>query len=243
MMESMVVPFGVFFLSKWFYTKRVPVMPLGVVASVFLFLSPVKGEMRDSIVQGRFSGVEQTSSERGTEWLSRAVKFWDGAVRGDRSFIETTSTASSRTDLIHTFAYIYLLTPTVGPYQYGETYKYLAITLIPRLFWPEKPQANAANSYFAVVYEVSNEEGIKSSNFGVTLMGEGYINFGVFGVALIMIFFGLFTSVLEEVFAGKHSGPGGRAIFLATSIYFLNGLGNSAELAFGGVVQVSLASC
>jgi hypothetical protein len=139
--------------------------------------------------------------------------------------------------MIHNFAHIYSMTPSVLPYQYGATYSYLAITWIPRVIWPEKPQANAANNYYAVAYEISTEEGIKHSSFGVSLIAEGYMNFGVAGVFLIMIVLGGVLATLQHVFAGPSSGPGGQAIFLSTFVYFLNGIGTSAELMFGGLIQ------
>ena len=57
-----------------------------------------------------------------------------------------------------------------------------------------------------------------------------------------MVFLGMVTALLEDVFAGQESGPGGQAIFLATFVYFLNGIGTSGELLFGGIVQNMVAS-
>ena len=210
---------------------------------VFLFLAPVKKNIRTNQVDTGITPQEVSATDRAGDWITRSLSYWGEAISGQRSLAESTSEAASRTDLIHTFAYIYSLTPAVVPYQYGSTYEYLAIAWIPRVVWPEKPQANAANNFFAVAYEVSTEEGVKTSSFGATLMGEGFMNFGVSGVVMIMVALGLVTSLLEDVFAGEDSGPGGRAIFLAIFVYFLNGIGSSAELVFGGLLQNLVANC
>jgi len=243
MMEQMMTPLAVLFMSKWFYTRRVPVSMLLVIGAFFLFLAPVKKDIRTTIVQDREIAAETSTTDRASDWISQAFTYWADSFSGRRDLVESTADAASRTDLIHTFAHIHALTPSVVPYQYGETYNYLMIAWIPRVIWPQKPQANAANNFFAVAYDVSTEEGVKTSSFGATLMGEGYINFGIAGVVGIMCFLGLVTSLLEDLFAGKESGAGGQAIFVATFVFFLNGIGSSAELLFGGLVQNLIASC
>jgi hypothetical protein len=243
MMESMMTPLAVLFISKWFHSRRLPSSMLIIIGVLFLFLSPVKKDIRTAIVEDRLAAEKTSTSDRATDWVNQAISYWGESFSGRRDLAESTSDASSRTDLIHTFAHIYSLTPSVVPFQYGDTYSYLAITWIPRVIWPEKPMANAANNFYAVAYGISTEEGVKSSTFGVTLMGEGYLNFGVAGVVILMAFLGLVTSLLEDVFAGAQSGAGGQAIFLATFVYFLNGIGTSAEMLFGALVQNLVAAC
>lgn len=243
MMEAMMTPLAVLFISKWFHTRRIPVSMLITIGVLFLFLSPVKKNIRTAALETGTVAAEINTRDRATDWVNQSISYWSESFSGRRDLAESTSDASSRTDLIHTFAQIYSLTPGVVPYQYGDTYSYLAITWIPRVIWPEKPIANAANNFFAVAYNISTEESIKTSSFGATLMGEGYMNFGVAGVVIIMAFLGLVTSLLEDVFAGAQSGAGGQAIFLATFVYFLNGIGSSAEMLFGALIQNLVASC
>jgi hypothetical protein len=238
MMETMMAPLAVLFMSKWFYTRRLPLSMLVLISALFLFLSPVKKDIRMSnVLAGNLTAAEVSTTDRATDWISQSLSYWSEAFSGRRDFAETSSDAASRTDLIHSFAHIHSLTPSVVPYQYGDTYSYLAIAWIPRMIWPEKPTAKGANDFFAIAYNVSTEEGVKTSTFGITLMGEGYINFGIGGVILVMAFLGLVTSLLEDIFAGSESGPGGRAIFLAAFVYFLNGIGSSAEQMFGSILQ------
>lgn len=242
MLESMMIPLSIFFIAKWYYTRRLPIVTLVLVAMLFLFLSPVKRDIRVSIVKSGDAALEVSTVDRAADWVYQALSYWGEVVKGQRDLVESTSDASSRTDLIHTFAHIYSLTPTRVPYQYGGTYSHLGVAWIPRAVWPEKPQANAANNFYAIAYEVSSEEGVKTSSFGATLLGEGYMNFGPAGAVFVMILLGAVLAGFERSFALKASGTGGQAIFLATFVYFLNGIGSSAELMFGGLIQ-NLIAC
>ena len=129
------------------------------------------------------------------------------------------------------------MTPSVIPYQNGETYSYFLVAFIPRVLWPNKPTTGTANAFYAVTYGITTEEGAKTTTFGVSLLGEAFINFGWYGVVLIMLLQGLIISVLEHIFGGARSGPGGQAVFIAFFVFFLNGIGSSAEILFGNILQ------
>ena len=67
------------------------------------------------------------------------------------------------------------------------------------------------HSGYAVTYGVANEETIKTTTFGVSLIGESYINFGIFGVVILMMAQGVLIAILQHVFGSTESGPGGQA--------------------------------
>jgi hypothetical protein len=52
-----------------------------------------------------------------------------------------------------------------------------------------------------------------------------------------MVFMGLALAGFERVFGSNKAGVGGQAIFLTTFVYFLNGIGSSTEIMFGGILQ------
>ncbi len=237
MMELMMVPLAVLLMARWAYTRKLPVGSLALIALAFLFFSPVKMNIRSTVRDDSQGPTVEQVQNRASDWINESSRFWQEVFEGKRSLVESTADASSRTDLIHSFAHIYSFTPSIVPYQYGATYSYLTVAWIPRAIWPEKPIANYANNFYAVEYGISTEEGVKTSSFGATLMGEGFINFGVVGVAVVMIVLGLAISLMERVFGSEKSGVGGQAVFLAVFVYFLNGIGTSAELLFGGLVQ------
>jgi hypothetical protein len=53
---------------------------------------------------------------------------------------------------------------------------------------------------------------------------------------------GTILLVMMRLFGAADAGPGGAAIMMSFFIYFLNGLGSSAEILFGNVLQSMLAS-
>lgn len=237
-LEDAVVPIGVFFVVKWLYTGRVPIAPIVVTAVLVIFLSPVKSDYRQRTWFGEEPDLaEQSSVTKGRLWIEQATEYWADTLAGNRNLSEATSSATGRADFIHQVAHIYSLTPEVVPYQYGKTYSFFLVSFVPRVLWPDKPTAGSANGFYAVTYGITSEEGAKTTSFGVSILGEAFINFGWAGVVLIMLLQGIFIGAMQHSFGGKVSGPGGQAVFLCFFVYFLNGIGSSAEIMFGGILQ------
>ena len=237
-LEDALIPIGVLFVIRWLYTRRISLAVSACVIVLILFLSPVKSEYRQRLRLDASSGAAEMSSlARASLWIKQAATYWAETFAGSRDLQEATAGAAGRADFIHQVAYIHSMTPGEIPYQYGRTYSYFAVALIPRALWPGKPQAGSANGFFAISYGLLTEEGAKTTTFGMSLLGEAFINFGWAGVIFVMFFQGLAISVLEGIFGSLKSGAGGQAVFIAFFVFFLNGMGSSAEILFGNIVQ------
>lgn len=237
-LEEALIPIGVLFVVRWLYTRRISLTVAACVIGLILFLSPVKGEYRQQLRLDDSSGAAEMSSlTRASLWIRQAGDYWVETFSGRRNLAEATSSATSRADFIHQVAYIYSMTPDEVPYQYGRTYSYFAVALIPRALWPGKPQAGSANTFFATTYGLLTEEGAKTTTFGMSLLGEAFINFGWAGVVFVMLIQGLAIAALERMFGSRKSGAGGQAVFIAFFVFFLNGIGSSAEILFGNILQ------
>ena len=237
MLEEALVPIVVLFIVRWLYTGKIPIGSIVATIALVVFLSPVKADYRKRVWYGDAAETEQSAVSKAFLWIEQATEYWKDTLAGSRDFTEATQSATGRADFIHQVAHIYSLTPSVIPYQYGSTYSYFAVALIPRVIWPDKPEAGSANGFFALTYGITDEEGAKRTTFGVSLLGEAYINFGWFGVVFVMLFQGLILSLLQHSFGESRSGPGGQAVFLAFFVFFLNGIGSSAEILFGNILQ------
>jgi hypothetical protein len=244
-LEQVVLPIIVLFITRWLYGRKISLLSIAAIVVIVLFLSPVKSSFRAEAWSDLTAQDSATESllDKPFLWVEQAANYWGSTLSGERDIAEATSSATSRADLIHQFAHIYSLTPEIIPYQYGGTYSFFFVAWIPRVIWPEKPQAGGANNFFAVNYGITTEEGAKRSTFGVSLLGEGYINFGTPGVIVVMFMQGVILILLQLVFGTAKSGAGGQAVFLAFFVFFLNGVGTSAEIFFGNIVQNLLCSC
>jgi len=243
MLEQLLIPVAALLMTRWVFTRRLPVVALVTLGLLVVFLSPVKKNIRTNLLEQSDYQTQGSQATGVANWVEEASDYWIETIKGERTLVESTTDAATRTDLVHELAYIYSLTPSVVPYQYGSTYSYLVVTLVPRLIWPEKPKANYANNFYAIEYGISTEEGVQASTFGITLLGEAYVNFGILGVLLIMALIGFVLGLLESIVAGSRAGVGGQALFIVFVVYLLNGIGSSAEIVFGGILQNMLCSC
>jgi hypothetical protein len=237
-LENALVPIGVLFFIKWLYTRRIAAVPILATIGMIIFLSPVKADYREKIWFGDAAETAELSfTDKAFFWVGQATEYWSDTLSGSHDLAEATASATGRVDFIHQVAHIHSMTPSVIPYQNGETYSYFLVAFIPRVLWPDKPVAGNANIFYAVTYGITTEEGSKTTTFGVSVLGEAFINFGWYGVVLIMLLQGLIISVLEHIFGGPRSGPGGAAVFVAFFVFFMNGIGSSVEILFGNILQ------
>lgn len=76
--------------------------------------------------------------------------------------------------------------PNRFPYADGELFLSLAGSIVPRVIWPDKPEAGGAANFERFI-------GIKLKGYSIGLspFGEAYGNFGRVGAIVFMLFFGL----------------------------------------------------
>ena len=239
-LEATFAPIGIMFLCNWIYFQKVNRLLLVALVLAFLFLNPVKGQVRERLWSSG-EGDSLSKVQKAQVWVEEATDFWADVIQKPSERGEALAELIKRTNLIDLLAHVYEQTPDYTPYLYGESYSFFVYSMIPRVIWPEKPEASA-NRLLAVKYGLTTSEGAEISTFGISLVGEGYANFGLFGVVLIMAVLGLTLLAMMRLLGSSASGPGGIAIFLSFFIYFLNGLGTSAEILFGNVFQSMIAS-
>ena len=235
LLEHTLMPLVLVLAVRWHVTRRMPWFAILVGFVLYMVLNPAKFEYRQQVW---FSGEEYGLSQRLEVWAF-AIEDELATARQRAAWEVNIRDSLARFDLVHRFAYVREMTPTYIPYYNGETYSYFLYAWIPRLLWPDKPSASESTDRLDLDY------GFKYESQPVTIaMGqlpEAYANLGVFGVGLVMALQGIIFAVLDAMLNGSR-GEGGRAIYLVIMAYFLNGIGSSAVVVFGALLQYILAS-
>ena len=235
MLENTLMPLVLLLAVRWHATRRIPWLAILAGFVLYLVLNPAKFEYRRQVW---FSGQEYGIGQRLEVWSS-AVDQELAAARQEEAWEETVRDSLARFDLVHKFAHVREMTPTYIPYYNGESYSYFLYTWVPRMLWPDKPAASESNDRLDVDYGLKYEA--QPVTIGIGQLPEAYANFGVIGIAVVMALQGLVFAVLDVVLNSPRS-DGGRAIYLVIMAYFLNGIGSSAAVLFGALVQQVLAS-
>lgn len=75
---------------------------------------------------------------------------------------------------------------------YGRQLIGVLLFFIPRSIWSDKPIGSGA--------QIANELGFSFSTISMNILGEGYINFGIFGIFLFVIIISFATSKFDYIF-------------------------------------------
>lgn len=236
LLETALVPLVLVVITRWHAQRRCPVGLVSVAAGFVVVLTPIKLEFRARTWNG--------ASEEGTIGLLKL--WWESGqyvLEGQRRGLEEhrpLTDLMSRVDLFHKLAYVHLLSPDVVPYFDGRSYEYFLYTFVPRVVWPTKPIASAATDLMDFSYGLRTEDNT-TTNFGIGQIAEAYANFAWIGVLFVMVIQGAFFALIDKVLNGRQS-EGGRAIYLSIMVLFLNGIGTSAVVVFGSIIQLTIAS-
>lgn len=241
-LEQSYVYLAAVLMMRWNYIRKIPVAVISTVLFLIIFLTPVKQHYREVVLYNSVAPPQDINTiyEKAFFWIVLAWDHWGETLSGEQTFKDSAAPTASRLDMIHQFAHVYSMTPSVVPHQWGRTYSYFAVAFIPRILWPDKPEAGDANYFFAVSYRITTEEGARRSTFGMSLLAESFINFGWAGITLIMLLQGALLGLLQHTVGESVSGLGGQSLYISLVVFLLNGVGSSAEIMFGNIIQCLL---
>jgi hypothetical protein len=215
---------------------RLPLAPVAGLIAAMLFLQGGKPAFRERYWYSDQSASAFTKAEF---WIAASAERLT-AVRsetGGESFQDSLEPLLTRSSVVKESATVYQNTPSLVPYQYGATYRYLLVTLIPRFLWPGKPSVNDANRFYQLSYGVTQQQDLDRVAIGAGLIPEAYMNFGWVGVPAVMGLAGMFLGIFERVFLARDAGVFASAVGLAYVLQLLS-LNGQAAAYFGGMIQV-----
>lgn len=185
--------------------RRLPAAVLTVAVCALLFLQAGKTSFRVNYWYGEGQGgpVEKIGY-----WLAASTSEWSKAADDPEGRVAMTLMQNTlmRVSLLEQAANVLLCTPSLVEFQHGATYSFLAVTLIPRFLWPDKPSVNEANRFYQLNYGFSTLKDLDRVSIAVGFLTEGYINFGYEGVAGVMFLVGCMLGVFQRVFFHVDSG-------------------------------------
>jgi hypothetical protein len=227
---------GALFLLR---RRTFPVVPIALTIALLLFLQVGKGEFRSM-----YWSSEQADTgivDRVQFWFETAASKWSDALQsGERTeSLGLASQSLQRASLLTQVAHMLEMTPSQVPFQEGQTYRFLAVTLIPRALWPDKPTVNDANRFYQVAYGLTAEKRLDSVSIAVGSLAEGFINFGWAGVVGVMLLIGVVLGVYQRTLVVAESST----LFLAIGLTLVPGfLALESQLGqyLGGIIQQML---
>jgi hypothetical protein len=239
-LEGVVIPIVLVLVVRWQVRAKFPFILAASAAVLFLVLNPLKQEYRERAWYGDYGGSSIT--QRLGLWAQLIGERLQGksseVVEEPQGFRE----AVERIDLLHKFVHVRTRTPEEIPYLGGVSYEYMLYSYIPRFMWPEKPLATEATDLVDFTYGFRSPlEEDKGTKIAIGQIAEAYANLGVTGIVVVMLIQGIFFALLNHVLNGPQS-VGSRAIYLAVMVAFLNGIGTSAVILFGALIQFVVAS-
>lgn len=184
----------------WNRTRRLPWRMMLLSMAIVVLLNPVKGAYR----------AETWSVDADALSTSQKAEiFWDAAEKyyldADRQFIDDPGTVN-RLAHIAVLSYVISTTPDPVPYWMGGSYRTLWTSFIPRLLWPDKPQATIGQEFGHRYMLLGDSD--ETTSFNLPWLPEFYANFGLLGVI-----FGMFgVGVLFRFLVQKFTAPPARVI-------------------------------
>lgn len=169
---------------------------LCVFGIIFIvFIQAIKGDFRKATWDENTKDMSKSSIEIFTDLTSKFIN-------SRYLLIEPVilSRTLDRTNQGFLTAHAIQHTPSVEPYANGETiFLAIASSLIPRFLWPDKPKAGGAEN----IARFTTLSRINNTSFNIAPLGDAYVNFGPFGGAVFLFFYGFLFRKLYNLFLLK----------------------------------------
>lgn len=218
--------------------RRVPKVIVAGLVIVILFLQPGKAEFRKRYWHG-IGNTVGTTSERTTYWLGASLQAWTNALERPEKRSKLFAETITRASLLEPTAMVMQMTPAQVPFQNGRLYKYLAISLIPRAIWPDKPSFSEANQFYQVAYGITDRRNLGRVSMSVGTLTESYINFGWMGPPFIMLIIGLLLNIISRYFLDAEQGEFLRCLGIALLPNLMT-IESQAAQYLAGIIQAVL---
>jgi len=206
MLGDFLLPFGTIVVLWWMKRKRFPVVAVAAGALIMILIQPVKGYYR-TLRWGTTGSADIGVVDAWQEAFTRSREA--GNVGSEE--------ARQRLGELSVLAYTVEIVPRAVPHLDGESYKYIPMTLVPRIIWPDKPNLTKIGTDWIVVRLGLHDEAVAdTTSVGISLLSHGYFEHGVPGSIAFLLLDGFIFGFMAQLFTGS------RARMLAGSFHLVN---------------------
>jgi hypothetical protein len=194
----------------------------------FMILQPTKTLLR-SLTNNETESVRDSVMQRAEAFITLAYTVAMGQAVMDVGVFQM---AMDRLNGLSTLATTIEFTPAAIPFWGGETYRPLVEKAIPRFFYAGKLDENAGQVFGHRYGLLSTQD--ESTSYNLSQLVEAYINFGLWGVIIVMFLIGGFYSLSQQIFVHPAMGMGA----LVGGAYVMSSWLNiecNASLVLGGL--------
>jgi oligosaccharide repeat unit polymerase len=118
-----------------------------------------------------------------------------------------------------TVAYTMDLVPNDRDFEYGKTYAFAALTVLPNIFGTARhPSVERGTASDWLVRTVSYDTASSGGGLGYSFIAESYLNFGWMGPPLVMVLLGFGMAAMES-FAARSASPAASSL-MGVVFYF-----------------------
>lgn len=140
---------------------------------------------------------------------------------------------------MQTVTYTIELVPGTRAYDMGDSYYYAALTAVPNLFWRVNPGVARGLLSDWLIREVDPYTASVGGGLGYSFIAEAYLNFGWWGVPLVLGLIGLLFGGLV-LWAGRSGDIARLATVASFASFFLFFARGEAALVVRGLVWYAI---
>jgi hypothetical protein len=214
---------------RWVHLRRFSVVGVLALLAAFTILQPAKAKFRAQIWTQHGSQEAPTYADRVEAWRTSIDDLWSSRDAAQTSGDAAVSRFLELDPILHAFTLI----PGRVPYAEGAAWKNIFYAPIPRVFWPDKPTTSDLTKEYGITFNLQDAAGARSTSILLSLIVDGYWNFGWPGIVFASVLSGLWVGVCQTMYAGEHWAlqAAGTAHF---ALIFIIG---SFALLYSGIVQ------
>lgn len=215
--------------ARWVYIRRFSVAALVALVAIYAVLQPAKGSFRQQV--WAIHGAQETPTyvERASAWTTAIEDLWSSRDAAQTSGDAAVSRFLELDPVLNAFTRI---PGYVRPAE-GAAWMNIIYSPIPRILWPGKPTTNDLTQSYGVAFNLQSELGARSTAILLSLVVDGYWNFGWLGIVFASVLAGLWVGICQTMYAGEHWALRASGIAQFSQIYIIG----SFAILYAGIVQ------